>query len=288
MLAAWLSCVQLLAAACDRAEDPRPEPDAAAANARALLIAMGRDDQHVREGIDVQSLGDSVRLARMAAVDSVNTARLAEIVRAHGWPGKSRFGEEASHAAFLIVQHSTSPEFQKSMLELLSAAAVTGEAEKRHVAMLTDRVLTNEDEPQRYGTQFRIVDGRLVAYPIDDPAGLDARRAAMGLAPMSEYMRVLRESYGGPVQLDSANVDSPPTSAERAPPSRPPPVGGRSSPSGRDPDWRWTGRRNELTFKGVLVSASPGRQPRLEGPGWPGPARGGGYEMERRYDSRCP
>lgn len=169
---------------------------------------MGHDDQHVREGIDVQTLSDSVRLARMAAVDSVNTARLAEIVREHGWPGKSRFGDEASHAAFLIVQHSTSPEFQKSMLELLRAAAATGEAEKSDVAMLTDHVLTNEDEPQRYGTQFRILDGRLVAYPIDDPAGLAARRAAMGLPPMSDYMRALRESYGGPVVLDTVNADS--------------------------------------------------------------------------------
>lgn len=203
-LATWLSCVQILAAACDGAERPRRgEPDAAVVHARAQLIAMGRDDQHVREGIDVQSLGDSVRLARMAAVDSVNTAQLAEIVRDHGWPGKSRFGEEASHAAFLIVQHSPSLEFQKSMLELLSAAAETGEAEKSDVALLTDRVLMNENEPQLYGTQFRLVDGKLVAYPIDDPAGLAARRAAMGLPPMSEYMRVLRETYGGPVELDT-------------------------------------------------------------------------------------
>lgn len=138
--------MQLLAAACGRDERPGREPNAAVVDARALLIAMGRDDQHVREGIDVRSLGDSVRLARMAAVDSVNTARLAEIVREHGWPGKSRFGDQASHAAFLVVQHSTSPEFQESMLALLSAAAKTGEAENRHVAMLTDRVLTNEDE----------------------------------------------------------------------------------------------------------------------------------------------
>lgn len=201
-----MSYLPVLAAACDGADAPRRRQDAAVADARALLIAMGRDDQNVRKGIDVQTPSDSVRLARMAAVDSVNTARLVEIVREHGWPGKSRFGEEASHAAFLIVQHSPSPDFQKSMLPLLSAAAEAGEAEKSHAAMLTDRVLADEGQPQRYGTQFRIVEGRLVAYPIEDPGGLDARRDTMGLPPMTEYIRVLREAYGGPVELDTANA----------------------------------------------------------------------------------
>jgi hypothetical protein len=160
---------------------------------------MGRADQQVRDGLNVRSLTDTARLRRMLQVDSTHTERLRGIVRDHGWPGKSVFGEEAAQAAFLIVQHSASHEFQQEMLELLAAAAEAGEAKRSDVAMLTDRVRTNAGQPQLYGTQFRIRDGRLVAHPIEDPAGLDARRAAMGLAPMAEYLAHLRATYAGPV-----------------------------------------------------------------------------------------
>jgi hypothetical protein len=187
----------LAAAAC-----AGPRQDAAATRielARAALIEMGRADQQVRAGLSVRSLADTARLRQMMQVDSIHTERLRGIVRDYGWPGKSVFGEPAAQAAFLVVQHSPSHEFQQEMLELLAAAAEAGEARRADVAMLTDRVRTNAGQPQLYGTQFQIRDGRLVAHPIEDPAGLDARRAAMGLAPMAEYVARLRETYDGPV-----------------------------------------------------------------------------------------
>ncbi len=186
----------------------RPDTNDAPTNPalRAELIEMGRRDQQVREGLKVRSVSDTVLLRQMLQMDSALTNRLREIVRVNGWPGKSAVGHDASQAAFLIVQHSPSLDFMKQMLPLLREAARRGEAEMSDVALLSDRILTNENKPQVYGTQFQIKDGRLVPYPIDDPAHLDERRASVGLPPMTEYVAKLRETYGGPVDFDTTMV----------------------------------------------------------------------------------
>ena len=68
----------------------------------------------------------------------------------------------------------------------MQAAADAGELAQRHVAMLVDRMLMRKDLPQRYGSQLTTnKDGKLVVYPMEDPAGVDARRAAVGMKPVS-------------------------------------------------------------------------------------------------------
>jgi hypothetical protein len=199
------SCVALAALfACTRSE---PAPEAAATSLlREELLELGRRDQKIREGLTVSSMSDTAQLRSMMRVDSANAARLAEIVRQHGWPGKSEVGEEAAQAAFLIVQHSDSLAFRKEMLPLIEAAAAKGEADMSDVAMLQDRTLNKEGKPQVYGTNFQIRDGRLVPYPITDPARLDERRAAVGLPPMSVYVEQLRQVYKGPVDFDTTKL----------------------------------------------------------------------------------
>lgn len=167
---------------------------------RRELLAMGAADQRVRQGLGALSVPDTALMHRMMHVDSINTERLSEIVDAHGWPGPGLVGEKASNAAFLIVQHSPDKSFRKAMLELMRAAAVTGEARLSDVALLSDRVRTGDGEPQLYGTQFHIDNGELVPYPIAEPEALEQRRAAMGLTSMADYVKALSKMYGGPVR----------------------------------------------------------------------------------------
>ena len=51
-------------------------------------------------------------------------------------------------------------------------------------------------QPQRYGSQFTLVNGRLVPAPGEDLAGLDDRRAGMGLPPMAKYTKLLAKETG--------------------------------------------------------------------------------------------
>ena len=164
------------------------------------LLERLRVDQAIRDTmVDRMQAGqplDSSFAARMMAIDSANTTWLKAVVARHGWPGRSAVGPEASKAAFLIVQHAVHDSaFQAQALALMERGVATGEVAGADVAMLADRVAVHRGRPQRYGTQAKLIDGRMVLDPIEDSAHVDQRRAALGMPPLREYVRVLDSVY---------------------------------------------------------------------------------------------
>ena len=151
---------------------------------RAELLERAGRDQAAREslppGHDMQQWEEIVE-----PVDQANTARLREIVAEHGWPGHQIVGEAGAHAAWLLAQHAP-PEFQEECLPLLQDAVARGDASPRDLAYLMDRVLMHRGQPQIYGTQYMVTGGILTLWTVQDPAGLDKRRAALGLQPEAQ------------------------------------------------------------------------------------------------------
>lgn len=141
---------------------------------------------------------DSATIADLSAVDSANTAWLQEMVVRHGWPDSATVGADGASAAFLLVQHADrDTAFQARVLPALEAAHRRGHAQGQHVAALTDRLARARGEPQVYGTQATLRDGRMVVDPIRDSSSVDLRRAAMGLPPLAKYQRLLDSVYVG-------------------------------------------------------------------------------------------
>jgi hypothetical protein len=68
------------------------------------------------------------------------------------------------------------------------------------VAGLTDRILAAQDKPQRFGTQFKTVNGKIVIWRVGDVEHLEQRRARYLLPPMSVYRKTLSDMYYMPVQ----------------------------------------------------------------------------------------
>jgi hypothetical protein len=176
------------------------------------LLKMGADDQKYRgvieaEGIRMSSAGTSKATGEFLAavksqdeIDNRNMARLEEIIKHKGWPGKSLVGGEASKAAFLILQHSDLAH-QERYLPLLKEAAKKGEARPADVAMLEDRVLVRKGKKQIYGTQVHSgpdTGGKMVLDPIQDEAQVDERRASVGLMPLKEYLKHFGMEYHPP------------------------------------------------------------------------------------------
>lgn len=185
-------------AAAQESPDPTTVADP---RLRAELLERRDQDQRLRrelvremnseDGVD-PALGDSV-----AALDRRNTARMKEILATYGWPGEALVGADGSRAAWVLVQHGDQdPSFQKLALELLGAAVEAGQASGRDLAFLTDRVRKHDGRPQVYGTQTEVVDCRRVPYRIEDPDGVDRRRAAVGLGPLQEYLELRRRQLG--------------------------------------------------------------------------------------------
>lgn len=167
---------------------------------KSVLLERVAEDQAVRDRFiaDMQKGNppDHALVAELTAIDSTNTAWLRDMVQRHGWPDRDVVGVDAARAAFLLVQHADQDTaFQALMLDSLRASFDRGQAEGSHVALLTDRILVARGELQRFGTQTQMRDGRFVFHPILDSANVDARRRAMGLPPLAEYLKVLDSVY---------------------------------------------------------------------------------------------
>jgi hypothetical protein len=126
----------------------------------------------------------------------MNTTFLRRVVAEQGWPGKTLVGTDGADAAFLLVQHADrDTAFQAQVLPLMERAFVAGQVSGQHLALLTDRLAVARGRPQVYGSQADVVAGHVILKPIADSAGVDARRARVGLPPLAEYVRVLDSLY---------------------------------------------------------------------------------------------
>lgn len=120
-------------------------------------------------------------------VDSQNLKRFRMLLKQCGWPVASRYGWEASEAAWLLTQHADSdPSFQKQTLPMLERAVLAGEAKGGHLAYLSDRLAVAEGKPQLYGTQFRTENCKVVLAPIDSREAVNRRRSAIAGMPSLE------------------------------------------------------------------------------------------------------
>jgi hypothetical protein len=140
-------------------------------------------------------------VASMAAVDSANLAWLKPLLLASGWPTRAALDSNGVQAVFLLVQHADrDPAFQAAMLPKVEAAYRNGDIEGQSLALLTDRVAKAQGRRQVYGTHTSVRDRKAIIDPIEDSAGLDARRAKLGLPPLAVYKRFLDSmlSHAGP------------------------------------------------------------------------------------------
>lgn len=154
----------------------------------AELIAMGKEDQAIRDSVPQASWQDAAFVKRLNNADQARERRLSAIVDAGGWPAVSQVGDEAATSAWLIAQHG-SPAFLKRCLPLMQAAADRLEMPPSQLALSIDRVLRQDGKPQRYGSQFSWVkDGKPTLDPIEDREHVDERRAAMGMESLATYI----------------------------------------------------------------------------------------------------
>ncbi len=190
-LALVLSCYPIAPLLAEEIQEPE---------LRGELLALAQADQEAR-----RPLIEDAKAGRQPAVetvfalfelDAVHTTRIKEIVEQYGWPGKTLVGEDGASAAFLLIQHADrSPEVQQAALPLLEQAWRAGEASGQDYALLTDRLLRAQGEPQIYGTQADLEHGEIVFAPIADSTLVDSRRAELGLPSLEEYRKMLEKEY---------------------------------------------------------------------------------------------
>jgi len=164
---------------------------------RARLLSMRDTDQNAR-GIGVgQSVGkNGLQIAtNLTEVDANLTAQLKEIVAKGGWPTISLVGIDASNGAMTVLVHTRDHAWQVSLLPQLESLADEGKIDAAPLAVVIDKELVAEGKLQRYGTQFKYLDGGMAMYGVEDPGGLEEVRAKVGLVPEAIYTKQMEGMY---------------------------------------------------------------------------------------------
>jgi hypothetical protein len=164
---------------------------------KAELLAIYNEDQSYRlrlPGVEKQYGRDSQQMRDLrqtiSAADSANQAKVSAILDNSGWLGPKQVGWKASDAIFLVIQHADLA-YQKKYLTLVRAAVKDGKARADELALLEDRMGLREGRRQVYGSQIYTdpKTGLYVVGPLEDPDHVDARRAAVGLQPLGDYVK---------------------------------------------------------------------------------------------------
>lgn len=113
--------------------------------------------------------------------DSLQVIFLDSIINRYGfWPGLDMVGWEGDEAAWLIAQHADDfVEFQEKCFALLLKSDQLENTNPHNVAYLYDRIQINKGGKQRYGTQMRVVDNKVIFINLEDERNVEYYRVWM-------------------------------------------------------------------------------------------------------------
>ncbi|MDH5824840.1 hypothetical protein QFW77_17870 [Luteimonas sp. RD2P54] len=196
-----------------RAAGPRPVATNPALRDR--LIALDRDRSaadYSQAAAEAAAAADAAAAAALAAIragdsgsapsvpestsppatprEASRLSRLQALVDLQKPPRVAEIGPSGMNAVFSVLERIASqPQARLRLGEALLRSGDPGldRASRRRAAELVDRALHDLGEPQRYGTLFDIqAQGRaILRQPVEAEAGLEARRAGLGLVPLA-------------------------------------------------------------------------------------------------------
>jgi len=164
-------------------------------NIAKKIIRLKEEDSKYRDELIKKGTLSNGYNKEMEVLHNKNTKELNRIIDTIGYPTPCKVGEEASEAAWLIIQHSINrPGFMRKCAALLAEAVEENMAEPKKLAYLADRIAVFEGKKQQYGTQFDWDDnGEMSPKPIDDSAKVNQKRKSIGLNTLEEQTKIMRE-----------------------------------------------------------------------------------------------
>lgn len=171
------------------------------------IALLGARDQYVRRKMndrtndpeldpDVREAFRAASGAYMRQVDLANTSALKSLLEEITWRELAEYDEIIFINAFMIVQHTEDHDFQAEVLREVAPLAEEGLVQGQLYAVMYDRVELRETGSQLYGTQLECIDDQYDIVGLRDPETIDARRLAMKMQPLAEYVEFVRGVSG--------------------------------------------------------------------------------------------
>ena len=151
-------------------------------------------DSLVRKGYEWQHPEIQKIIPVAARQDSVNLARVQQIIDKHGWLGTDKIGARGNETLFVVIQHADS-NIITHYFPLLVKSYETGATPGKHYALMLDRILVERGQKQIFGTQIQMqkVNNRFVPFPVEDEKRLNALRKKVGLQPIEKYLEEINK-----------------------------------------------------------------------------------------------
>jgi len=164
---------------------------------REELLKMLEVDQKARQECVKGNADEQMKcfIETLEKVDKPNTARLNEIFNQYGFPTQKAVGKEGVQAFMIMLQHTPDESLRQKCLKPITKAFKRWEIPPQDYANYVDRLLVHQKKPQIYGSNFDMKDGKLVMSKVKDRKNLDKRRKKIGLPPIEEYAKMLKEAY---------------------------------------------------------------------------------------------
>jgi hypothetical protein len=163
------------------------------------LVKMAEQNQQVSQSLDKYDPENIPLTLQSVAteINNIHTQTLKEIVTLYGWPSKKQIGEKGIKAAFILIKHSNDLAFQQDMLPLIIQSYIDKEGiAGQDVAQFTDNISIKLGKKQVFGTQAKLIDGKVVFAPIQNMETVDPLRAQMGMSSLLEYKQILKAFDG--------------------------------------------------------------------------------------------
>jgi hypothetical protein len=167
---------------------------------RDKLLAMRDEDQAARFHNAKDTTAQPVATAaELNTLDRKLSDELKAVVTTSDWPTIHEVGIDASNGAMLVLTHSPDHAWQRTLLPQLETLAHDSKIDGSQLAVMVDKELVAEGKLQRYGTQFKFVDGQAMMFAVEDPTNLEQRRTDALLPPLAVYKKMLGDMYHVPV-----------------------------------------------------------------------------------------
>ena len=170
---------------------------------RDELLKMLEVDQKARQECVKGNADEQMKcfVETLEKVDKPNTARLNEIFNQYGFPTFQSVGKDGLQAYMILLQHTSDESLRQKSLKPIKKAFKRKELPPHDYANFVDRLLVHQNKEQIYGSNFDIKDGKLVMSKVKDRKNLDKRRKKIGLPPIAEYAKMLKELYNLEVEI---------------------------------------------------------------------------------------
>lgn len=175
---------------------------------RVVLEKVYNNDQEIRrviqDSIQKNSWEFNKYIGKLLELDSANQKTVIPIIDKFGLLPKSKIGDKASEAIFFVIQHSNIDLMEKYFPAYDSLSRI-GEANRKHAALMEDRLLMWKGLKQKYGTQAfsnENTNNKMVIWPISEPNKVDSLRKIVGFQnTIKEYAEDLGAIYDPNLKL---------------------------------------------------------------------------------------